>query len=109
MSGSTADSEMGPQRRSVTDVLLRTADEQVERGHFGVAIVIAQAVVEAVVEWAFFMLFTANVPQSAEAMMQVLPDRTFQARATRTLWTDLTGDDIKHPRDDWREYCTHVE
>jgi hypothetical protein len=55
------------------------------------------------------MLAAINVPQSVWTMLALLPDRWFQARATRTLWTDFTGDDIKEPRSEWRAYCDHVE
>ena len=89
--------------------LLALAEAQVANGHFGVAVVIAQTVIEASVEFAFMILFFLNVPRSGETMRALLPDRTFMDRATRTLWTDLTYDDITKPADEWKAYHQHIE
>ena len=93
----------------LADELLRIAEAQLEAGHYGAAVVIAQTVVEARVDLAFLVLLGLNVPRSMPVLMQVLPDRSFMTRGTRALWTELTGDDIKEPRDEWREYHAHVE
>jgi hypothetical protein len=89
--------------------LLVLAEAQVAAGHFGVAVVIAQTVIEASVEFAFTILFFLNVPRSGETMRALLPDRTFMNRATRTLWNDLTYDDITEPRSEWKAYHEHIE
>jgi hypothetical protein len=89
--------------------LLVLAEGQVAAGHFGAAVVIAQTVIEASVEFAFGLLFFLNVPRSAATMQALLPDHTFMNRATRTLWKDLTYDDITEPREEWKAYQKHIE
>jgi hypothetical protein len=91
------------------EALLAVAEDQLAHHHFGIAVVIAQTVVEAEVELAFSILFGLNIPMSSRTLMALLPDRSFAQRGTRTLWTDLTGDDIKEPRDEWRAYWSHLE
>jgi hypothetical protein len=88
--------------------LLRIAEEQIEAEHYGVAVVIAQTVIESHIDLAFGTLFHFNVPHSVETMRALLPDRTFMNRATRMLWTDLTYDEIKKA-DAWKEYDKHVQ
>jgi hypothetical protein len=95
--------------RPFGEQLIDVAEAQLEAGHFGVAIVIAQTVIESTAQLAFDILFGLNVPRSSETMLALLPDRSFANRATRTLWTELTGDDIKEPRDEWKAYTDHIE
>src|SRR4051812_33357492 len=91
------------------EALLSVAEDQIDAGHFGVAVVVAQTVVEASVELAFIVLFGLNVPRSVETMRSLLRDRTFMERTTRTLWHELTGDDIKTPKAEWKAYHDHIE
>jgi hypothetical protein len=86
--------------------LLVLAEAQVAAGQFGVAVVIAQTVIEASVEFAFGLLFFLNVPRSAATMDALLPDRTFMNRATRTLWKDLTYETSRNRRRSGRRITT---
>jgi hypothetical protein len=67
-----------PDDQPFGEALLAVAEQHLSNGHFGIAIVVAQTVIEAWVEIAFSALFTFNVPRSAETMMALLPDRSFQ-------------------------------
>src|SRR4051794_27874164 len=89
--------------------LFRAAEAQVEAGHHFLAVVMAQAAVEAVVESAFGALFAINLPRSLTTMHELLPDRTFQAKGTRMLWQELTDNNITEDKDLWKPYVKHVE
>ncbi len=89
--------------------LFRVAEAQIASGHHFLAVVIAQAAVEAVVEVTFMALFVVNLPRSTRTLLEVLPDRSFQKRGTRRLWTELTDDDLTSHRDIWRPYQKHIE
>ena len=91
------------------EVLLDVAQAQIEVGHYGVAVVIAQTVIEASVEHAFGFLFHLNIPRSQETMRALLPDCTFRRPASRKLWRELTNDDIREPRDEWNAYNRHLD
>lgn len=89
--------------------LFRAAEAQIRAGHHFLAVVTAQAAVEAVVELAFTSLFGLNLPRSLETMHKLLPDRSFMDRGTRMLWQELTGDKITDEKDLWKPYIKHIK
>jgi hypothetical protein len=97
------------EERSFEQALLDVAEAQIEAEHYHLSIVIAQVAVEAVAEIAFTSLFAVNLPQSFVTLMEVLPDRSFMNRGTRRLWTEITGDQITKPKEEWKAYQAHVE
>jgi DNA-binding XRE family transcriptional regulator len=87
--------------------LFRAAEAQSDAGHHFLAVVTAQAAVEAVAQSVFTSLFAINLPRSLDTMNALLPDRSFMSEGTRMLWRDLTGDRIsKQPF--WKAYTKHV-
>ena len=98
-----------PNESRLGDELLKVAEEQIEAGYYGLAVVISQVAVETVAEVAFMALFGLNVPRSLQTMMKVLPDRSFQQDGTRRLWQELTDDRISRSPH-WKEYAVaHIE
>jgi hypothetical protein len=93
---------------SFEQALFRAAEAQSKAGHHFLAVVTAQTAVESVAQTVFTLLFSLNVPRSLETMHALLPDRSFMSKATRVLWADLTGDEIKEQAF-WKEYNKHVE
>lgn len=94
---------------SFEQAIFRAAEAQVEAGHYFLAVVTAQAAVEAVAQSVFSTLFGINLPRSLETMDELLPDRSFMAKGTRMLWHELTGDNIAENKALWKPYHTHVE
>lgn len=94
---------------SFEQALFRAAEAQSRAGHHFLAVVTAQAAVEAVAQSVFATLFAINMPRSTETMIEVLPDRSFMAKGTRMLWHELTGDKITEDKELWGLYVRHVE
>jgi hypothetical protein len=65
--------------------LFRAAEAQNEAGHHFLAVVTAQAAVEAVAQTVFTTLFSINLPRSLVTMNELLPDRSFMAKGTNAL------------------------
>jgi DNA-binding XRE family transcriptional regulator/HEPN domain-containing protein len=89
--------------------LFRAAEAQIEAGHHFLAVVTAQAAVEAVAQTVFTTLFGLNVPRSLQTMNELLPDRSFMAKGTKMLWQELTGESITEDKEIWKPYVKHVE
>lgn len=94
---------------SFEQALFRAAEAQIQAGHHFLAVVTAQAAVEAVAQTVFSTLFSINLPRSLETMDELLPDRSFMAKGTRLLWHELTGENIADNKDVWKPYHRHVE
>jgi hypothetical protein len=94
---------------SFENALYEVAEGQLEADHFFLAIITAQAAVEAVAEALFTMLFGLHLPRSMQTMMKVLPDRTFKQEGTRRLWTELTGDNLTSHPSIWKPYDKHID
>jgi hypothetical protein len=89
--------------------LLDTADERLNAGHPETAVVLAQTAVEVMADWALRVALRLSMPEGAvEPLLNVLPDRTFMDRRTRTVWTSLTGD-VLSEMETWKSYHGHVE
>jgi ribosome-binding protein aMBF1 (putative translation factor) len=93
---------------SFEQALYRTAEEQNQEGHHFLAVVTAQAAVEAVAESVLTTLIGINLPRSLHTMYELLPDRSFMAKGTRMLWQELTGDTITKQAL-WKPYVKHVQ
>ena len=89
--------------------LFRAAEAQSKAGHHFLAVVTAQAAVEAVAQSVFTALFSINLPRSLRTMNELLPDRSFMAKGTRMLWEELAGESITEDKNLWRPYVRHVE
>lgn len=89
--------------------LFRAAELQNEAGHHFLAVVTAQAAVEAVTQTVFSTLFGINLSRSLHTMNELLPDRAFMAKGTRMLWQELTGENITKDKALWKPYVKHVE
>jgi DNA-binding XRE family transcriptional regulator len=89
--------------------LFRAAEAQSRAGHHFLAVVAAQAAVEAVAQSVFTTLFGINLPRSLQTMNELLPDRSFMAKGTRMLWEELTGESITEDKARWKPYVKHVE
>jgi DNA-binding XRE family transcriptional regulator len=89
--------------------LFRAAEAQSKAGHHFLAVVTAQAAVEAVAQSVFTTLFGINLPRSLQTMNELLRDRSFMAKGTRMLWEELTGESITEDKTRWKLYVRHVE
>src|SRR5689334_13046268 len=87
--------------------VFRAAEAQIRAGHHFLAVVTAQAAVEAVVQSAFSTFFGMNVPGSSQTLNEVLPDRSFMAKGTRMLWHEFAGVEVTKDKDFWKPYVRH--
>jgi hypothetical protein len=90
--------------------MLDNAAWQAEQQQFAAAIVLAQVAVEMAATDAFTTLFVRTFETEVEdEVLDLVPDRSFMDKRTRTFWTWLTGSKVTEPRDVWRSYKDHVE
>lgn len=92
--------------------LLKLAREQREANQHAVAVVVAHMAFEIATEQAFTSLLSQRVGTDDgldDAVLGVLPGRTFMDKRTRTLWASLTGGDDISAADGWKAYHRSVE
>jgi hypothetical protein len=90
--------------------MLDNAEWQVEQHQFAAAIVLAQVAVEMAATDAFTTLFVRRFETPVEdEVLDLVPDRSFMQKRTRTFWTWLTGSRITEPNQVWEPYRQHVQ